>query len=485
MSGLLKKLFSNVAIYAIANILQRGMMLILLPIYARYFTKTEFGAMDLLYQGVLILIIVSSIGMPQGLPRAMYKEGVTDEDNERLLGVLSLFILPVTLAASSVIWFFSEEISQIAFSGQGEEIWVQLASAFFVSMVIQQYPLQILKAQQHSLQYTIWSISTFLIATAGNIYFLVFLEMGLVGMLIANSLGFGLIGIVLFVRCLKSMQFNFEMYRLKPLLEFGLPMLPALLGRKILEASDRYMLPHYHTMDRLGDYVMGAKVSNIVEVGILVPFLFAWQPFFYSVAKRDNAKSIFANVALYFFYVTLTVFLGMYIIQGEVLYFIGNGEYNASSLVVLILVTAALTNGMQYSISPGIHIASKLPQEASLMILAAFLNIGLNFLLIPPYAGEGAAIATLLSYFAYFISTLALAQRNYKVSYHYLRAFKLLIVAIFFMAMIYLAENMLYQFLLLAGFILTGPIWDLYKNDPQIFQSILNKIKSFPPGKQN
>ena len=69
-----KQLFSDSVIYALANILQRGMMLILLPIYARYFSKSEFGAMDLLYQSILILVLISSLGLPQGLPRGFYKE---------------------------------------------------------------------------------------------------------------------------------------------------------------------------------------------------------------------------------------------------------------------------------------------------------------------------------------------------------------------------------------------------------------------------
>ena len=46
-----------------------------------------------------------------------------------------------------------------------------------------------------------------------------------------------------------------------------------------------------------------------------------------------------------------------------------------------------------------------------------------------------------------------------------------------FITLIYLAENMLVQFLLLVGFILTGPMWDLYRNDRQILQGMLSKVK--------
>lgn len=472
----LKKLFSNTAMYALANLLQRGMMLILLPLYARHFTKAEFGAMDMLYQAILVLIIVSSIGMPQGLPRGMHREHVTEEDNRRLIGVLTLFIVPITAIVFGLIWAFSDAIAVVLFNHQGEGLWVRLGAAFFVAMVIQQYPLQILKAHQRSLEYALWSIGTFLIAAACNLYFIVVLEKGLVGMLIANTIGFGVIGVVVLARCVRQMSFNFDWYRLRPLLEFGLPMLPALLGRKILEASDRYMLPQYHSMDILGEYVMGAKVANIVEVLVLVPFLFAWQPFFYSVARRDDAPDIFARVALYFLGVAAIVFMAMYIVQGDVLNFIGNGEYNAASSVVLILVLAALINGVQYTISPGIHLASKLVQESALMVAAAVLNIGLNIVLIPPYGAAGAAIATLLAYLAYLVATFMLAQANYRVPYPWRRMLTLLAIAGVFMALLVQVDNMLLQLGLLLSFVLAGPILDIYRNEPALIKGVMSRV---------
>ena len=473
----LKALFSTSAMYAVANLLQRGMMLILLPIYARHFSKAEFGAMDLLYQGILVLIIVSSFGMPQGLPRGIHQEKATEEDGRRLLGVLTLFILPVTAITFALIWSFSDPIAAVLFNEQGEGLWVRLGAAFFVAMVIQQYPLQIFKAYQRSLQYSLWSIGTFLIATACNLYFIVVMDMGLVGMLIANTIGFGVTGVIAFVCCLKFMKFNADWHRLRPLLEFGLPMLPALLGRKILEASDRYMLPQYHSMDTLGEYVMGAKVANIVEVMVLVPFLFAWQPFFYSVANRADAKNIFARVTLYFLGVSAMVFMGMYILHGSVLDFIGNGDYSTSSVVVQILVLAALLNGIQYTISPGIHIKNKLVQESSIMIAAAFLNVGLNFLFIPPYGAQGAAISTLISYLAYLICTFSLSQIYYPVNYHWRRMTQILVTAIAFMAMIYWMDNILVQLCLVFVFILLGPVLDLYMNERDVLNAVLQKLR--------
>jgi O-antigen/teichoic acid export membrane protein len=167
----------------------------------------------------------------------------------------------------------------------------------------------------------------------------------------------------------------------------------------------------------------------------------------------------------------------MYILHGSVLDFIGNGDYSASSVVVQILVLAALLNGIQYTISPGIHIKNKLVQESSIMIAAAFLNVGLNFLLIPPYGAQGAAISTLISYLIYLICTFSLSQICYPVSYHWRRMSQVLVTAIAFMGMIYWVDNILLQLCLVFVFILTGPVLDLYMNERDVLNTVLQKLR--------
>lgn len=458
-----KQLFSDAAIYAFANILQRGMMLILLPIYARYFTKSEFGAVDLLYQSILILILISSIGLPQGLPRGFYKENVTEEDNKKLLGVLVIFILPITLLFFFLVWIFSESISNILFNSQGEKNWVQLGALLFVAMVLQQFPMQILKAKKLVTQFSIWSIVTFILVAGSNVYLIVFKEMGLPGMLISSIIGFGSVGVILTARLSANIIINFEWERLKPLLAFGLPMLPALLFRKIIDVSDRYFIPQLHSMDTLGEYVMGVKIANIVEIVVLTPFLFAWQPFFYSIANQTNAKEIFAKVTFYYFMILSFVFLAIIVFAPHILNVIGNGEYSASETIVTILVLASLLNGIQYSISPGIHLGNKLAQEAVCMFVAAIVNIIFNLLLIPEYGGEGAAYATLIAYGFYLVVTFLLANKYYPIKYPYRYIIKNIILTSIFAIILYETEPFILKVIVLMAYLLCGPFVFLYK----------------------
>jgi O-antigen/teichoic acid export membrane protein len=62
----------------------------------------------------------------------------------------------------------------------------------------------------------------------------------------------------------------------------------------------------------------------------------------------------------------------------------------------------------------GISIMRRTKVLAVLAVLAAVLNIGLNFALIPPYGMLGAAVATVAAY-------AALTMAHYRVAQHYYR----------------------------------------------------------------
>ena len=66
----------------------------------------------------------------------------------------------------------------------------------------------------------------------------------------------------------------------------------------------------------------------------------------------------------------------------------------------------------------GITIKRKNKYDMSAFLMAALLNITLNFILIPAYGIIGAALATLLSYFSAYVVKHFFSQKLYKISYN-------------------------------------------------------------------
>jgi O-antigen/teichoic acid export membrane protein len=115
------------------------------------------------------------------------------------------------------------------------------------------------------------------------------------------------------------------------------------------------------------------------------------------------------------------LFLAVTAMRDVILDGLGRGRFAAAGPVVSVLVLAVACNGLQYCVSAGIHLKRRLVPEMLIMVGAAALNLILNVVLIPPYKGMGAAIATLASYAAYLAGTFVLAQHCYPIRYPWWR----------------------------------------------------------------
>jgi O-antigen/teichoic acid export membrane protein len=75
--------------------------------------------------------------------------------------------------------------------------------------------------------------------------------------------------------------------------------------------------------------------------------------------------------------------------------------------------------------SPGIIISGKTWHFTWITAVAAALNVILNFFLIPPFGFTGAAVATFISFFVYWVVKLLVAHRHFPVPYPFIRIFSI------------------------------------------------------------
>ena len=99
--------------------------------------------------------------------------------------------------------------------------------------------------------------------------------------------------------------------------------------------------------------------------------------------------------------------------------------YYHAYAVVPILTLAILFRGISSNTGVGIGISGKTEYHALAIGLTAIANIGLNFLLIPPYGMIGAAIATLLSFILWAFANYKISYRFFPIRYEFSRIIKI------------------------------------------------------------
>lgn len=89
---MIKTFFKNSFIYTIGTILTRGIGVILIPIYTRYLSPTEYGIIDLFMILTSIISLTIALEIHQAVVR--FYQDTTDE-NEKMQYVSSAFIFSI------------------------------------------------------------------------------------------------------------------------------------------------------------------------------------------------------------------------------------------------------------------------------------------------------------------------------------------------------------------------------------------------------
>ena len=145
-------------------------------------------------------------------------------------------------------------------------------------------------------------------------------------------------------------------------------------------------------------------------------FRYAAEPFFFSHAKEENAKGLYASVMKYFIIFCLLIFLLVTLYIDIFKYFIGPDFRSGLSIVPIILM-ANLLLGIFYNLSVWYKLTDKTKYGAMIALTGAVITVVLNIVLVPQYGYRGAAWAHLACYFSMVILSFIIGRRFYKVSY--------------------------------------------------------------------
>lgn len=163
---------------------------------------------------------------------------------------------------------------------------------------------------------------------------------------------------------------------------------------------DVLMIAHFYGEHEAGLYSGPMKI--ITQVGFLgVAIMSAFFPVL--VEKHESDKSSFDELvsvlgkALFLFSISAAAILLVF--SGGIIEVLFGSEYEPAKLVMMILspIAVFLISSKLYSSLMIIYGVAR--YELPKALLAVALNIGLNLMLIPAYSINGAAIASLISYF--------------------------------------------------------------------------------------
>lgn len=428
MSGVFGQIAKNSSIYGISNILSRFIGFLMIPIYTRYLSPADYGTMEMLDLTAYVVTMWVGFSVSNSIIRFYYDYG-SEGERHQLVSTALLFIACTSFAAVCTLMPFSTLISKMLFKhpDNGKYFIIVFGSIFFQLLI--ENCLVFFQVRQKAIWYAGLSMIRLVIGLSLNIVFVVLLKKGVAGILYSGLLTSAATGTFIFAKTLSMTGISFSTQKLRKLIGYGFPLIFSGFSTFIITFSDRYFLNAYSTLEDVGNYSLGYKMSMLISILITNPFLTAWSAKRFEISKQPGSDEICGRVLTYFCIPLFLAALVLCVFITDILTIVATPAFRAAANFVPLVVLGYMFNGIYYHFNYGILLKRRTRIIATIMATAAVLNLGLNFVLIPKWHGMGAALATTFSYMFIALATYVFSQRIHPIKFELNRVGSLFFLA--------------------------------------------------------
>lgn len=387
-----KLLLKDTLIIGFSNIFSKGVFFLVIPLQTFSMSKSEYGLAEFIFSLMNIFIPLFTLGLSE----AGMRFAISDEEKRKeILSVIT--IIPIVGSALIIVLYYLYS-SFIPFIN----IYFREIILLYLFFALKDIYLQFSKGINDLKDFACGSILFSIILLFSSYYFLVIQKLAVYGYLyayiIANA--FVVIYLLLFSKLkvyLKNIHKNFDVFILRTMVIYGLPLSCNILAWWITNLSNRYILAYYYDFEIVGIYSVLAKFSMILPTGFAILFQ-SWQ---LSAAKNiccKDRQKFFSNI--WNCYVILLIFISVVfmIFSRNIADLLVLGNFNEvyQYLAGMVFVGTISCLPMYWG---AIYGALKNTKGAFYSTVSGSIaSMAFNFLLIPEYGIYGAVISSVISY---------------------------------------------------------------------------------------
>ena len=388
-----KRLAANTAILGVGTFSSKLLVLLLMPLYTGILSAEQYGIADLISQTANLIIPLACVGLADGI----FRFALDAPDKKRVFtnGILIMSAGTIALfALSPVLLFFG------TFDG-----YRILIIAYVLFANIHSVTAQYLRGQGKTALFAAQGIVNTLLCITFNILFLVAFDMGAFGYVLSVVAADFIVSVYLIVYARLYREFDIKLRdrnTFRAMLFFSLPYIPTTMLWLIISTSGRFFLKIFRGSAETGLYAASMKIPTLLML-VSAVFIEAWQ---FSAVKDADGQSrhkFFEEINKSFTSVMIiaasAIILGARVFTKILL----DASYYSSWRYIPILALATMFTAL-VSFTGSVYFVEKKSFLSMMTALTgAFVNLVLNFILIPGHGAMGAAVSMLIAYIAVYI----------------------------------------------------------------------------------
>ena len=383
----LKRLGKHSAIYGLGGLVSRILAVLLLPLYTRYLSPSDYGKVETLIALTTVIGIVLRMGIHSAFFR-FYFDSQDPGDRRRVVRTSFWFTMAMATAGLAGGVLLAAPIADVLFGSPGDSELVMAAFVGLWAGMNYEQLTSLFRVEERSVAFVSASLANIFLTIGATLLLVVALDQGPIGVIVGNFTGTLIVYAVLVGYRREQLGLEFDRGLLREMNRFGIPLVPTALFLWVTNFSDRIFLVKLADTEEVGLYSVGVRIASAMVL-LLTAFRLAWPAFAYSIDDDREARRTYAFVLTYLVALTTWVATGLALLSPWIVDWIAAPAFAESSRVVGPLAFSTVAFAAYIVVAIGVGRAKRTQFNWVVTGAAAAVNIALNLVLIPRVRDDG------------------------------------------------------------------------------------------------
>lgn len=395
-------LIKNTAIIAIGKCSTQVVSFLLLPMYTKILSESEYGTFDFISTIALFLIPFITLLMEEAMFRFLI-DADTDEKKKLIITQSTIYIMLTTLVFSIAAFIVLNLIQY--------ELTSYMIMYIVVS-ILNSLAQTLLRGLSRIKEYSIFGFLTSFLNLVLNILLVLVFRSGVKGLLIAYIISNLVSAIIIFIRTNLKQYISVKYLNvdiMKSMIKYSYPLVPNSISWVIINLSDRLIITTFLGTAANGIYAVSNKFPNLINT-IYGFFYTAWKEEAARAIQDTNCNEYYSSIYNQLKRFLFAISVGLISVLPFMFSIFINEKFKDAYIYIPFLVISIFFSNIS-GFYGGIFSAKK---DTKIMgtttIVSAVVNIVLNFMLIKFIGIHAAVLSTFVSSF------LVCAYRKYKLN---------------------------------------------------------------------
>lgn len=455
-----KYFLKNLSIFTVSNFITKLLLFFMLPLYTSVLTSEEYGTIDMITTTVNLAMPILTLCITEAIIRFTIDENTNKKQILSNAFDITIKGYIILLVISIIAWIFGFELKILV-----------IFNAYYIVYTIATLLTYYLKGLERIKVIGWASVVRVIVLVLLNCLLLLHFRLSILGYYTSLIISEGIV-ITIYIYNLKKHKVicneNVDPKLKKEMIGYSKNFILNSISWWINNASDKYILLLFYDLNITGIYSVAYKIPTIIEF-VQAIYSQAWQISAIKEYDKESSTEFFSNMyKIYNIIIIFSVCLILVFLKviAKILF---AKEFFAAWKYVPFLLLAILFGALSGFLG-SIYAANKdSKMYAKSTAIGALSNIILNFILIPRFEAQGAAIATCISYIIVWTLRLKFMKKYIVLNIDLKRdiiSYSLILIiclAIIFFSTL-LAEIIAVSILILLLFMYKKELTDLFKS---------------------